>query len=143
MNVTLQEIERAVRVNFVIDSMSKEFLQTAWDVDKHDTGTARMVFIACAKERGYTMQAICSYAGIEDAEYNRKMLRYRGMMQDARRKTEEYRRDGVRLHLVYDKHDADRDLHLLRKIRLVRNCLDLMLHAKTLEFRRSLPDYVE
>jgi len=143
MNVTLQDIEHAIRLNFVLDRTGLEFLQTARDADKHDTGTARMVFIACAKERGYTMQDICTYAGIEDTEYNRKTLRYKEMMIAARRKVEDYKRDGARLHLVFDKHDADRDLHLLRKMRLVRNCLNLKLHAKTLEFRKSLPNYAE
>lgn len=142
MNVSLSDIESAIRRNFVLDSNPRLFLETQSTADRHDDGIARMVFVGCALSRGYTREQICHFLNMSDKEFIGKSMRFKDMLRAGIEKREKIKIMKIPMHEVIDKHDTDRNLHLVRKVMLVNNCLNLMLQAKSLEFRRSLPNYV-
>jgi len=145
MNISLQDIESAIRRNFLLAPEGESLLETEPDTDRHGEGnqSARLVFVGCAIERGFGAKEVCDYLNITGKDFYGKSVRYREMLRAGREKAARLRREGVVVRDMIDKHDGDRDMRICRKVMLVNNCLELLLHAKSLELRQSLPYYVD
>lgn len=144
MNITLHDIEDAIRRNFVLDPGATNLLETAPETERHGEGnqSAILVFVGCAMQRGFGAKEVCDYLSITGKDFYGKSVRYREMLQAGSTKAAKLRKEGMATRDMIDKHDSDRDLRLYRKTMLVNNCLNLLLQAKTLELRQSLPYYV-
>jgi hypothetical protein len=143
MNVTLKDIENAVRRNFVLKPEG-EMLETVYDWESNSSQTARLVFVGIAVERGYHMDEVCAFLEMSNYDFHSKTTRFRDYIISGRMKIADMKRKALPLHRVLDKPGADAlDMRVYRKAILVNNYLQLMLQTKVFELRRSLPNYVD
>lgn len=144
MTLSLNDIESAIRRNFVLDESGGKLLESNADWEANSTQTARVIFVGIALEQGYHVDDVCAYLGISGKRCLRNAVRYRELIKAGKYKLAELKRGGMPLHLVLDKTEmADSlDIRIYRKSILVNNCLGLMLKAKLFEFRQTLPYYV-
>jgi len=143
MNITLDDIEAGIRVNFVLKDDGAKRLETVYDWESNSYQTARLVFVGIASERGYAMQDICHYLDMSYKDYLYKLGRYKSMLRNGTGRMEAFKKKNKPLHLLFDKAGADAlDLRVCRKVVLINNFLALRLQRKALEFRETLPNYV-
>jgi hypothetical protein len=142
MNITLTDIEKAVRRNFVLKHDGAK-LETVYDWESNSRETARLVFVGIAIERGFHMDDICAFLDMNFKDFLSKCQRYKDYLHSGHEKVEEMKRMNVPLHRVLDKIGADAlDMRVWRKTILVNNYLRLVLQSKTLELLETLPNYV-
>src|SRR6185295_16876060 len=133
MNITLEDIEAAVRANFVLKREGAK-LETVYDWESNSNQTARLVFVGIAIERGFHMDEICTFLEMNFKDFLSKCQRYRDYLHTGQAKIDEMRMMKMPLHRVLDKAGADAlDMRVCRKSILVNNYLRLKLQAKTLE----------
>ena len=84
--ISLHQIERSVRANFVIDHHSNKLLKTNRDTTHGNGSIARIVFIGVAVEHGYTKDDICAFIGMTNDEYCRKLRMYEQFIDSGRNK---------------------------------------------------------
>lgn len=144
MNLTLQDIEIAIRRNFILKQDATMLLQTESDWEAYSDQTARVVFVGVAADRGFSMDEVCEYLDISVKQYLNKVGKYKDWLRVGKGKVEVLKRKGKPLHLLLDKGSmADSlDLRIYRKTMLVNNCLATILQQKSIEFRKTLPNYI-
>lgn len=143
MNVSLHDIEDAVRRNFVL-KIGGTKLESVYDWESNSSQTARIVFVGVALDRGFRSDEICDYLDMNFKDFLSKSQRYKIYLQSGEEKVMEMRSMHLPLHRTLDKEGADAlDMRVYRKTVLINNCLNLILQAKAFELLRTLPNYVD
>lgn len=118
MRITLHDIEKAIRANFILRKGSHKMLETDREKERNSYGAGRIVFVGIALKLGYKQPEICAYLDMTLTEYNGKAKNYRLLYEAGRAKTLEkpkYR---------YEQGEFnEQDLRIYRKTLLVTNYL--------------------
>lgn len=119
MKASLQDIERAVRANFVIVPGGK-FLETGRDrLDLRLKSGARMVFIGIAMNSGHRIEDILAYVKMDLREFNNLFSKYHAYNDSGKKK---YLNRTLAGKKAYDQAAAlDVDLRIYRKTILINN----------------------
>jgi len=119
MKASLQDIEQAVRANFVINPDGK-FLETGIDyLDRRLKSGARMIFIGVAIGCGHRVSDILRYVQMDLREFNNLLAKYHSYNDMGKEKYDRRKKEGKR---IYDQAAAlDVDLRIYRKCILINN----------------------
>jgi hypothetical protein len=130
MRVTLADIDKAVRANFIIDPHGSKYLDADRKKEWHFSGAARVVFVGIALENQFRQEAICDHLDITITEFNGKARQFREHWEMGKVKNLERKRANR-----YDKEEAlDQDLRVYRKSVLVRNCVEMLKKKRLILF---------
>lgn len=122
MNITLVNIERAIRANFILAKDGNKFLETDWYHEWHSKSAARTVYIGVALLHGHKQEHICEHIDMTVHEYNARLAEFRERYSKGQRKEKERNKEEK-----YGQDDAlDLDLRIYRKYKLVTNYLQLL-----------------
>lgn len=135
MIITLSDIEKAVRANFLIrkdEQNTGHYKQlVVEDSRKRCLGIARIIYTGMAVGYGHRQEEICRHIEISIEEFNKNTRRFRelytaGEIKSGTEKKRIYKRDA--------NWNIELDLYLYRKTVLVKNYLaSLQLQRKALE----------
>jgi hypothetical protein len=127
MSITLADIERAIRANFVLAKDGRKILETEYEWESNSLYTARLVFVGIACQLNFPMEQICHHLDMPYKEYVGKVSRYKEHMITGK---EKYARI-LSKELMYDKEVKDMiDLRVYRKTILINNYLATVQHTK-------------
>jgi len=124
MRPTLNDIERAIRANFIINPEGGKFLEADIVYERDMKGAARIVFVGVAAGLQFRNQEICTYIDMSPFEFTSKLKQFKELYE---RGESMMRKEGMK---CYD--DAvDKNIRIYRKTNLVRNYLNsLQLYAR-------------
>jgi hypothetical protein len=130
MRPTLNDIEKAVRSNFVMNPDSSKFLETDDRIERDNKSAARIVFVGVACEYGLRYKEVCAHSDMTITEYNALLRRFRIHLAQGREKD---------IHRDKEKHynqaeSIDSDLRIYRKYILVRNCIEILKRKRLVFF---------
>lgn len=120
MRITLFDIEKAIRANFILAKDGKCLLEVE-DIRKRCPAAARIVFVGVALDHEHKTQEICDYLDLTLTDFNSKIKRFRKSIETGAAKMNKKRETG---NLVYDDNfNLEVDMYIYRKTVLVRNYL--------------------
>jgi hypothetical protein len=126
MSITLDDIEKAIRSNFVINKEGKKILETVYDWESNSLYTARIVFVGIALQHGFSMEPICQHLDMTYKEYTGKVKKYKQLLRLGEQKYFRIQHQGLK----YDKDITDNlDLRVYRKQILINNYLNNLQHV--------------
>jgi len=136
VTITLADIEKAIRANFIIrkdEQNTGHYKQlVVEDSRKRCLGIARIIYAGMAVGYGHRHEEVCRHIEMSIEEFNKNTRRFRELYTDG-----ELKAGGEHKKRIY-KRDAnwniELDLYLYRKTLLVKNYLaSLQLQRKALE----------
>lgn len=122
MRLTLTDIDRAVRANFMLSATASKYLEADDTKEYHFKTAARIVFVGVAVENGFKYDRICDHLSMTVTEFNAFQRQFKEHLQEGRIKNGRRKKDNR-----YDQGEAlDFDLRIYRKYVLVRNCIEYL-----------------
>jgi|HubBroStandDraft_2_1064218.scaffolds.fasta_scaffold00002_13 hypothetical protein len=129
MRISLNDIEKAIRANFILSKEGNRLLEADYYYEWHALGAARIVFVGAAIAAGYGQQDICLYIDMSLSEYNGKLRKFREHYKRGSSKAAEIK---AARRQIAELDAKDIDLRIYRKYVLVNNYLQ-HLQRKRLE----------
>ncbi len=123
MNISLLDIERAIRANFILSKDGKKYLETDWYHEYHSSGAARMVFVGVALGFGFRMEEICDHLEMTLTEFNGKQRKFRELYDAGNSKTALLKKQDKNTGSYEQETAFSLELRIYRKTILVRNYL--------------------
>lgn len=120
MKITLSDIEKAVRANFLLKKDGKKLLEVE-DNRKRCLGAARIVFVGVALANTHRQEEICEYLDMTVTDFNSKVKRFRKLFEGGVKKISTRTNTKAR---TYDENwNLEIDIYIYRKTVLVKNYL--------------------